>query len=251
MNVKVLKLAVAGGLLISGALAAEPLRDLQFRLNALRSDQPIKAKVDVELKHRGAAPLHLNDTKERGRVLVLFGPRGVEVREQKRTGSFSHFSVWQSSDPAAPEEAETPLIGYNEARDLIDPAGMIGTLLSESTLVDDQAVTWEGQQARLLVVRPTQLPAELEAEKVSTAGQPKPIIAEAKIWLGADGLPLALERTQAIRFPPALKVTQQQTLTFQQVGGRLLVRRSTETFSGTALTALRGADTKKVKVTVD
>jgi hypothetical protein len=157
--------------------------------------------------------------------------------------STSHFSLGQSKQETDPG----PLIDDADAQALIDPAGWIGSFLSESALVDDQAATWEGQAARLLLIRPTYLPAELE---VSAEGEPKPAIVEAKLWLGADGLPLALERTAELRLP-GLTTTQHQTFTFQQVGGRLLVARSTETFSGTALAALRGSDVKKMKVTVD
>jgi hypothetical protein len=243
MNRQVLRIAIAGGLLISSALAAQPLRDLQDRLAAVRSDQPIRVKVDVELQHRGTAPLHLAADKQRGRVIIDAGVWGIRVREQKRSGSTSNFSIWRSKKETDPD----PLIDDVDALALIDPAGWIGSLLKESDLVDDQMAVWEGREARLLLIRPSDLPTELAA---SRKGEPKPAVVEAKIWLGADGLPLALERTGELRLP-GLTTTEYQTFTFQQVGGRLLVARSTETFSGTALVALRGSDVKKMKVTVD
>jgi len=243
MNRQVLRIAMAGGLLISSALAAQPLKDLQDRLAAVRSDQPIRVKVDVELQHKGTAPLHLNSDKQRGRVIIEAGPWGVKAWEQKRSGSTSRFSFWGSKKETDPD----PLIDEVDAQALIDPAGWIGSLLNESDLVDDQMAAWEGQAARLLLIRPSDLPAELEA---SREGEPKPAVVEAKIWLGADGLPLALESTGELRLP-GLTTTQYQTFTFQQVGGRLLVARSTETASGTALAVLRGSDVKKMKVTVD
>lgn len=245
MNIQALRLAVAGSLLMSSVVAAEPLRDLQDRLAAVRSDQPIRVKVDVDLQHRGTAPLHLNDVKQRGRVIVDADPRGVRVREQKRTGSTSHVSIWSSK-----EDSPVPLVDEADALALIDPAGWMGPFLSESTLVDDQPAVWEGKEARLLVVRPSNLPPELEPAKASAEGEPPPVVVEAKIWLGTDGLPLALERTMATRLP-GLAATQHQALTFQQVRGRLLVRRSTETSSETALTKLHGSDSKTMKVTVD
>jgi len=79
MNRQVLRIAMAGGLLISSALAAQPLKDLQERLAAVRSDQPIRVKVDVELQHKGTAPLHLNSDKQRGRVIIEAGPWGVKA----------------------------------------------------------------------------------------------------------------------------------------------------------------------------
>ncbi|HEY4562961.1 MAG TPA: hypothetical protein VIJ36_08275, partial [Thermoanaerobaculia bacterium] len=159
-------------------------------------------------------------------------------------------SLWRSLGKTAPGEAAVPMVEDEEARILIDPAGWLSPFLSASTLVEDQTVAWEGQPARLLVIRPSQLPAETTVEPASTKDEPRPVVVEGKIWLGADGLPLALEATAELRLP-AFTVTQHQTLTFQQVGGRLLVARSTATFSGTALLALRGTDVKKMKVTVD
>ncbi|HEY2291244.1 MAG TPA: hypothetical protein VGM86_11135 [Thermoanaerobaculia bacterium] len=245
-----LRIAVAGGLFISSVLAAEPLKDLQDKLASARSDQPIRVKVDVALEHQGKAPLHLNDVKEHGRVIVVAGPRGVEIREQKRIGSSTYLSLWRSPRKTGPGEAAVPMVEDEEAMMLIDPAGWLSPFLSGSTLVEDQAVTWEGQPARLLVIRPSQLPAENTAEKASTKDEPKPVVVEGKIWLGADGLPLALEATTELRLP-AFTMTQHQTLTFQQIGGRLLVARSTAAFSGTALLALRGTDVKTMKVTAD
>jgi len=245
-----LRMAVAGGLLISSVLAAEPLKDLQDKLASARSGQPIRVKVDVALEHQGKAPLHLNDVKEHGRVIVAAGPWGVEIREQKRIGSSTHLSLWRSPGKTAPGEAAVPMVEEEEARMLVDPAGWLSPFLSESALVEEQAVTWEGQPARLLVIRPAQLPAEKTVEPASTRDEPEPVVVGGKIWLGADGLPLALETTTELRLP-AFTMTRHQSLTFQQVGGRLLVARSTATFSGTALLALRGTDVKTMKVTPD
>src|SRR5215475_7433840 len=162
-----LRIAVAGGLLISSVLAAEPLKDLQDKLASARSEQPIRVKVDVALEHQGKAPLHLNDVKEHGRVIVVAGPRGVEIREQKRIGSSTYLSLWRSPRKTASGEAQVPMVEYDEALLLVDPAGWLSPFLSQSTLVEDQAVTWEGQPARLLVIRPSQLPAEKTVDTAS------------------------------------------------------------------------------------
>jgi hypothetical protein len=238
MNGQALRMAVAGGLLISGVLAAEPLKDLQDRLTAVRSQEPIRVAVEVEILHRGKAPLHLSDAKLRGRVIVDADPRGVHLWAQK-------FSSWGSQ-----EDIPGQLLAEEDARALVDPAGWLGSFLTESTLVEDKDSIWEGKPARLLVVHPPDLPAELEVGKTSKEGEPLPVVYETKIWLGADGLPLALERTALLRLP-GLETTQHQNLTFQQSGGRLLVAQSTETFSGNALAGMRGSDTKTMKVAVE
>ena len=67
----------------------------------------------------------------------------------------------------------------------------------------------------------------------------------------ASGVPLGMEQWAEIRFGPALMVAQHQTLTFQQVGGNLLVAEVDEWFESTALKVLRGRDTRKMKVRVE
>jgi len=78
---------MAGAMLISGSLTAEPLTDLQARLAAMRRQEPIRLKVEVELHHNGAAPLHWSSQTKRGSAVVLYGKRGPEVREQRWWGS--------------------------------------------------------------------------------------------------------------------------------------------------------------------
>ena len=248
---KALAWLVTGGLMVASALPAQPLDPLQVRLAALRSDQPIRLKVDVELTHRGSAPLHLNGTKKKGRAIVVYGPHGPEVREQRWRGSSSRLSAWGESKV----EVETPLLDPAEAGDLVDPAGMLALLLRGATVLSDEEVTWQNQPARLLVIRPDPLAAERPDEARTAGGgpgdSPERFVTEAKIWLDAGGTPLALERSVELRLGPALQVTQQQTLTFQQVAGRLLAARSEETYAGTALAVLRSKDEKKMKITVD
>lgn len=236
MNKKALGWIVAGGLLISGQLTAQPLNDLQARLAALHSEEPIRLKVDVDLRHKGAAPLRLNDTRMRGTATVAYGPKGVEIRKKRSWGSTRNGE-------------EIPLVTEAEALDLIDPAATMELLLSEATLVSDEMTTWQGRPARLLVFRPEQLAREQKDEE-APAGPLPPLVFDARIWLDESGVPLAMERSVELLLGPALKATEHQTLTFQQVAGRLLVAEALETYSGTALAVLRTGDTKKMKVTV-
>jgi hypothetical protein len=244
---KALGWLLAGGLMVASVLPAQPLDPLQARLATLRNDQPIRLKVDVELRHRGSAPLQLNSTKKRGRAIVIYGPHGPEVRDQRWTETATGFSAWRPSKV----EEKTPLLDSVEAGDLVDPAGMLMLLLRGATLISDEEVTWQSQPARLLVVRPGPLTPERQGEAERAQGDPERFVTEAKIWLDAGGSPLALERSVELRFGPALQVTQRQTITFQQVAGRLLAAGSEETYSGTALAVLRSRDEKKMKITVD
>jgi hypothetical protein len=103
----------------------------------------------------------------------------------------------------------------------------------------------------LLVVRPHPSAAGRNEEAAPRRESgPPPLDLEAKIWLSESGDPLALERSMEFRLGSALALTEQQTLTFQQVEGRLLVAESRASYSGTGLAVLHGRDDKKMTVTV-
>lgn len=250
MKIKTLAWTLAGGLLFVGAAAAEPLDDVRTRLSALRTDQPVHLTVEVELKHRGSAPLHLNRKKERGKVRVQVGPDSVRLRDQRRVSGFTHLSLWR--DPDTDSEGSMPLLDEEEARGLADPAGTLELALRDATLLEDKAVTWRDQPARLLVIRPAAV-----TEAMKQAGEPPaegmvlPFGGEVRLWLDESGVPLAMEQRAELRFGPALMLEQHQILDFQQVGGRLMVARVEETFESTALKVLRGRDTRKMKVKVE
>jgi len=234
-------------LLISSQLAAQPLENLRTQLSGLHSDQPLRLKVDVEIKHRGSAPLHLNNQKTRGRAVVTYGPRGAEVIKAQSRGSSSWFSLWRSKKEDGTTE---PLLSWEEAQILADPAGMLDSLLSEASVVSEETVDWQGQPARLLVLRPSGLATEGQVEEASVKSGFEPLVLEAKLWLDERGIPLALESLTELRLTAALSAMDHQSFTFQQVDGRLLVAEAQETSSGTALAVLRSRESKTMKVSV-
>lgn len=242
MNAQGLGWVLAGGLLTSSLLSAETINDLQTRLTSMRNDQATRMEVEVELRHRGSAPLHLNKEKKRGVAVIESGPEGVKKITSRWLESSTRFSVWSKGDP----EDESSLMSFTEAGDLVDPAGMMEVLLSEATLVSDERVEWNGKPARLLVIRP--FAPESRETKEMKRDEPRRWAIDAKVWLDENGVPLAMERGFELRLGPALSVTESQSFTFQQVGGRLLVAEARETYSGTGLGVLRGRDDRKLKV---
>ena len=234
-----------GSLWISGSLTAEPLTDLRTRLAALQSNEPVRIHVDVELKHRGSAPLHLSKTKMRGTAKIDYGPQGVRSIEQRWLETKTRFSVWKKSKV----ETETRPLDEMEAEDLANPVEMMDFLLNGATLLSDESATWQGQPARLLVIRPHPSAAARNEGASPQDSGPSLVDLEAKIWLDENGDPLALERSMEFQLGPALALTGQQTLTFQQIEGRLLVAEAWQAYSGTGLAVLHGRDNKKMKVT--
>lgn len=243
MKRKALGWTLAGGLLASSLVSAEAINDLQSRLASMRNDQKTRMEVEVEFRHRGSAPLHLNKEKKRGVAVIEAGPKGVKKITSRWLGTSSRFSAWGKKKG----ENEAPLLDDVEALDLVNPAGMMEAFLNEATLLSDEQVTWQGQPARLLVVRPALLQPDRKG-KEPAEDDPKPYALEAKVWLDENGVPLAMERAFELNLGPALSVTESQSFTFQQVDGRLLVAEAEETWSGTGLAVLHGRDDRKLKV---
>src|SRR5215210_574479 len=219
---------------MSTHLSAQPINDLQSRLESMRNDQKTRIEVEIELRHRGSAPLHLNKEKRRGVAVVEAGPQGVKKITSHWLTTGLRFSAWGKKK----SENEAPLLHDTDAFDLVNPAEMMEFFLSEATLLSDEKVTWQGQPARLLVVRPS----------VFEETEPKPYAIGAKVWLDENGVPLAMERDFEFRLGPALSWTSNQSYTFQQVEGRLLVAELEETYSGTGLAVLHDRDDRKMKV---
>jgi hypothetical protein len=242
-----LRWIVAGALLAAGsvmpaAAQPQPLTDLQARLAGLPRELPSRVKVDVELRHKGSAPLHRNDKKMRGEAVLVNGRFGPEVRRQKWTQTGSRFSFWKADE----DQAEIDLVTEGEAEDLMDPVGVMADLLDGAELVGDEAVTWRDRPARLVTFRLSR-PELKEAE--SQGASPPPIEENAKVWLDETGLPLALERSASVRLGGVAKAAERRTLTFRSVDGRLLVDEVEAEYSNEALVVLRGRDFKKMKVT--
>lgn len=232
-----LGLWVAIGLLISNALTAETLTDLRTRMAALRNTQPIRLKVELEAKHLESDPRRRSSAKLTGRATIVYGPKGVKIRGTRSTSSSHASSRSGAEEPAA---VEIPLLEEGEAKFFVDPADFLYFLLWDATLLRDEQVTWEGQEARLLVIVPSSV-----GEKAASVGAFWRLTGEFKLWLGNSGLPLAMQHTMRPNVEPALPAKRDQLLVFQEVDGRLLAARAEDTFSGADW------DTRTVKASVE
>ncbi len=241
MKTKALAMALTGAILFAGSGKAESLEELRTRLSALRNDQPVRLVVDVTLEHRGSAPLHLNKNRRRGTAKVQFGPEGAKVVDEKWLKDRTFASLWRSAPQD--EHSDMPLVDFEVAREMADPAGALSQALDGAVVVEDRTDTWHEQTVRLLVLRPAELPAQQEDDS--------PFVTEMKIWLGPDGIPLGMEKSFEFKLGPALKAMERMTFTYQQVGGRLLAEEVRDDFQGSAIGVLRNKNKRTMKVRVE
>ena len=240
MKTKALAMALTGVILFTGSGKAESLDDLRDRLSEMRNDQPVRLVVDVTLEHRGSAPLHLNKTRRRGTATVQFGPEGAKVVDEKWLKDRTFGSFWRSAPPN--EDSDMPLVDFEAAREMADPAGALSMALDGAVVLEDRTDTWQGQTARLLVVRPAEVPVQQEGS---------PIVAGMKIWLDPSGAPLGMEKSFEFKLGPVLKAMERVTFTYRQAEGRLLVEEVRDDFQGSAIGVLRDKNKRTMKVRVE
>src|SRR5688572_20287894 len=225
--------------------SAEPLAALAARLEALRSDAPLRVEVEVEQKHRGSAPLHLRRTKQIGGAVIEWGPRGVESLEQWWFGAGARLSIWERAQRRPVIDEDDRVLSDQEAAELADPAGSLGVLLEGATLLADEPSTWEGRAARRLTIQPAMLAPRNAKGREREREEPGPLELRLAVWLDEVGEPLAVERSVDFAAGP-LAAQQRQTLVLAQVDGRLVVSEMRETWTGQAVALLRGQDDKRV-----
>jgi hypothetical protein len=239
MKSRALGWLMASGLFISSSLTAEPLNELRARLTAMRSVQPIRLQVDIELEHSDREGLVASRGKAKGKATVDYGPKGVKVHGSRWKGSFHSSSFGNQEEP---ERIAMPLLDKGEAELLVDPAGVMDFLLRDASLLREESTTWQGQVARRLVFLPTTV-----GEKAASSGAFWRFSGEIELWLGDGGAPLAMRHTMRLNGEPAVAVKREQLLIFQQIEGRLLGARTEDTFSGAAV----GWDARTATVSVD
>lgn len=213
-------------LLLAISLGADPLAELQAALAALAAHAPVRARVDYryetvtgegEEASRDAGEVSAEAAEGPGGVTLRWSPVLVEqAREEARR---------RAADP----EAKTPtrrgmadLDAMVVARRL-DVARELRDAFDHATLLEDRPDTLDGAPARLLVL---QVPARLSKQERRYV---KKAETAARVWLGADGVPLGAELHVLARgrifLVIGFELEDRDTFRFARVGDRLVAVR--------------------------
>jgi hypothetical protein len=219
-------------LLSPSLLPADGLSDLRGALQKLQSDQPLRAKVEVQTRRQGGEKDDQKQSQGGGAVIAELGPQGLKLNwspEQIRQSRQA--AREQAADPDADHARLGALtaLDADEAASLLDYAEPLKLLLDKAVLQEERAEKYKGKPARLLVLKPD---LQMNREERKAVKSTEAVL---KIWLDADGLPLAMDQTIAIhasKFFISFNFSGHESREFQRAAGRLVVKSSSKDNSG-------------------
>jgi hypothetical protein len=210
-------------LLSLAAPGGDPLAALAATLAGLAARDPVQARLEHRLSVRhgdDGAPPHPEGVVQ---AAASAGSEGLELRWTRalleQAGREERRSPGDADAPTPTRDALADLQALAVAQ-LLDAAPVLARALEGATLVEDRPDTRDGQPARLLVLKLTPALGTRDRKYV------KELEATGRIWLGADGVPVAAERLVQVKGRAFLVITfesrMEEAWRFTRVGDRLV-----------------------------
>lgn len=206
---------------------ADALDDLRQRLDTLKSEAPLQARVQVQMTvaqgERGKEKIYNSASQ----FMAVSGKQGLQLSWLPAQLSAAETEALAHAKQPRPLSVPSSLdvLRVSEAAALLDHAPVLKLLLDGATLLEDRREPWQGKPARLLVL---QLDAKLSEEQKKMV---KTADAKLKLWLDASGNPLASEyamQAKASKFFINVTLANQQNRRYRLVGNRLMVTSAVE-----------------------
>jgi hypothetical protein len=208
--------------LCGSLLQADGLSDLKAALRGLPAPAKVRVKVEAESLEREAG----KDSTEHRTTVVEDGPEGTRILEDTRPAT-APAKAKGSAKPGAAKK------GSGEFHDDLRPAEGLLEQLEKARLLEEKAEAYEGRPARRLKLA---MDLDLDAEARSHL---KKADYEATVWIGLDGLPLAMVHRIEIKARVMLVASVWTKIDirrrFQRVQNRLLVLDEQADVQGAAL----------------
>ncbi|WP_243384221.1 hypothetical protein [Geothrix alkalitolerans] len=171
-------------LLLCGALLrADGLSDLKAALKGLPAPAKVTVKVEAESLERESG----KDRTERRTTVVEDGSEGTRILEDSRAAATPAKAKGGTRAPGAAKK------GSGEFHDELRPAEGLLEQLEKARLLEERAEAYEGRPARRLRLA---MDLDLDADARSHL---KKADYEATVWIGSDGLPLAMDHHIEVR----------------------------------------------------
>lgn len=210
------------------SLRADGLGDLRAALQKLQATQPVKATAECQSWSRSGKSGKEKVTQGQAHARLEDGPQGLLLGWDK--AELRRVEAASKAKDAGPKEA-MDLIGGEKAKDLLDAAGALLEELRDAQVQEDKADTWNGKPTRLLTFKID--PKDMDEEDRKHLKSFSNIL---KIWMDADGTPLAAARQMDLKgsfFLISFEAHESTRTTFTRQGDRLVAVRQEEESSGT------------------
>ena len=218
-------------LLSCSILRADGLSDLKATLARLTAQDPIKARVELQISSRDDNGGKSKADEGAATARVEAGPDGLRIfwsREQVQAAALE----LAAKDPEAPTPVRRAMGALSATRlqDYLNGAPNLLRQLDGAELTGEKADTWQGQPARLLSFKLNPHMSERDRKRI------KEMDAAAQVWIGGDGVPLAAESHVNVKGRALLVISfessSKEEFRFAHVGDRLVVIRHVRENSG-------------------
>lgn len=204
---------------------ADGLSDLRRALEPLRGEGSIRARMDLHLWRQITEDRQPVASQARTTVRLEQGPAGLQLTfpaEQVRAAVEESRRQLEEPDRQAPVRSALRAIEPDEVMEMLDFAPVLLRYLSYMELLADEQDTFDGKPARMLRVKiAPRLPSSIQKYI-------KSIEFDARIWLGADGVPLGFRNNLVYRGSRMLISFDglfKDERTLRRIGSRLVVVR--------------------------
>jgi hypothetical protein len=222
-------------LLAATALHADALSDLRTALQRLQGREPIKARVEVSSTTQDGSGKKAKTRQNRSAVLVEDGPAGLRLgwtAEQMEAARAEARNRRAEAEAATPNLDALRALNAEDASELLGAAPALLLKLSQVKVLEERPEVFAGRPTRFLHL---QLEPVLNAEAREVM---KKYEQRLKVWLDADGTPLATEESlefKGSKFLISFGGASKEHCTYRKVGARLVAERATKENSGSGM----------------
>ena len=220
-------------LLSCSLLRADAQSELRSALTRLTGLGPVMASVELQVSGGDGDAKKPAGPENRAAAVVEDGPEGMKIiwsRSVMAAAEDEHRAQIRDPEAKAPTRHAMDGLSATHLSDYLNAAPEMLGALDQAESPEEKDATWEGQPARLLAFKVTPRMNERTRKMI------KQLDATVKIWIGANGLPLAAERRLQLKGRAYLVISfessELETFRFKQAGDRLVVIRHEKESSG-------------------
>ena len=212
--------------LICSLVRADSLVDLKTTLARLNGHDPVKAATTFTYWNRTGDDKAPVIEEAKISAVAEDGPQGLKItwgRDLIQQVTAEMRAQTENPEKKSPTRQAMDELNAIRLNDYLNTAPGLLLKLAHAQLMKEDADTWRGQPVRLLLFKLTPPLSEHDRKYI------KELEVTAKVWLGADGIPLAAETKSRIKGRALLVITfeveEDEAFDFAQVGRRLVIVR--------------------------